>query len=621
MKWYQEWQQNARNRYLEGYYPGHKRVPNPIVLSLYGIGYFFGDFVPLILNLINGIYWAIKRLVAFVVGLLIEASIFIVLAGSVVFSVFHSIDRMRVAGATGGLEYVGVLMFEVIFIGSAATLTGFLMKKRLPRGFIEWLGLSFTILGFFVGLAFVWWSNFQGMAPTIEGRIIGSAVPLLVLIGEGVLAYRFIIENKEEVSLQELIRRNQLSTDEVKSLIEDHVKKQREKAALKHKETPPVVEEKKPITEKKKWWKNWFKKKPKTKTILDDKNDSEVQEKADAQDVETGAETNAEMNTQSETKPDAEADVKMDVEMDTESPAQADAQTDAKPDGNADAGVDIQVDTEADAETDVKADAKVDTQTDANADAKTDTKVDTKEDTDAGAETSDQVDVKMDAMADTKLDTKMGAKVDTQAGAKVDAKEDTQLDAQADAETGIKADVKTDAQVGVETGVKVGAQMDAKEDTDAGAKPDTEADTNVDVEVDIISGANTGAMADTKEGVEVGAKVDTQIDAQPDTQVDAIVDTKEDTDAGAESGAVDGANTDSQANTTTDTKPKQRRGKKNTAADDPDFKKVKRWARRFQKERGKLPGRVEIQKKFDGFGKSQCTKYAAMLKEELGEAS
>jgi hypothetical protein len=513
MKWYQEWQQNARNRYLEGYYPGHKRVPNPIVLSLYGIGYFFGDFVPLILNLINGIYWAIKRLVAFVVGLLIEASIFIVLAGSVVFSVFHSIDRMRVAGATGGLEYVGVLMFEVIFIGSAATLTGFLMKKKLPRGFIEWLGLSFTILGFFVGLAFVWWSNFQGMAPTIEGRIIGSAVPLLVLIGEGVLAYRFIIENKEEVSLQELIRRNQLSTDEVKSLIEDHVKKQREKAALKHKETPPVVEEKKPITEKKKWWKNWFKKKPKTKTILDDKNDSEVQEKADAQDVETGAETNAEMNTQSETKPDA------------------------KPDGNADAGVDIQVDTEADAETDVKADAKVDTQTDANADAKTDTKVDTKEDTDAGAETSDQVDVKMDAMADTKLDTKMGAKEDTQAGAKV------------------------------------------------------------------------------------GAKVDTQIDAQPDTQVDAIVDTKEDTDAGAESGAVDGANTDSQANTTTDTKPKQRRGKKNTAADDPDFKKVKRWARRFQKERGKLPGRVEIQKKFDGFGKSQCTKYAAMLKEELGEAS
>ncbi|MFC7439559.1 hypothetical protein [Laceyella putida] len=228
MKWYHEWQQNARNRYLEGYYPGHKRVPNPIVLSLYGIGYFFGDFVPLILNLINGIYWAIKRLVAFVVGLLVEASIFIVLAGSVVFSVAHSIERMRKVGATHGLEYVGVLMFEVIFIGSAATLTGFLMKKKIPRGFIEWLGLSFTILGFFVGLAFVWWSNFQGMAPTLEGRIIGSVVPILVLIGEGILAYRFIVENKEEVNFNEFIRRNQLSMDEVKTVIEQYVQKKRE---------------------------------------------------------------------------------------------------------------------------------------------------------------------------------------------------------------------------------------------------------------------------------------------------------------------------------------------------------------------------------------------------------
>jgi hypothetical protein len=246
-------------------------------------------------------------------------------------------------------------------------------------------------------------------------------------------------------------------------------------------------------------------------------------------------------------------------------------------------------------------------------------KPDTQADVNTGAEVDADAETSLQSSTQTsvEMDAKVDVKTDTMTGTQMDAKTSIQLDA----ETGIKADVKTDAQVGVETGVKVGAQMDAKEDTDAGAKPDTEADTNVDVEVDIISGANTGAMADTKEGVEVGAKVDTQIDAQPDTQVDAIVDTKEDTDAGAESGAVDGANTDSQANTTTDTKPKQRRGKKNTAADDPDFKKVKRWARRFQKERGKLPGRVEIQKKFDGFGKSQCTKYAAMLKEELCEAS
>ncbi|MBA4544593.1 MFS transporter [Thermoactinomyces daqus] len=200
MKWYHDWREKARNRYLEGYYPGHKRVPNSIVLSLYGIGYFISDFVPLILNFINGVYWAIKRLVAFVVGLLVEASIFVVLAGSVIFSVAHSLVQMRKVGATGGLEYVGVLMFEVIFIGSAATLTGFLMKKKIPRGFIEWMGLVFTIVGFLVGLSFVWWANYHGMKPTLEGRIIGSAVPLLVLIGEGILAYRFI----EQAELENL---------------------------------------------------------------------------------------------------------------------------------------------------------------------------------------------------------------------------------------------------------------------------------------------------------------------------------------------------------------------------------------------------------------------------------
>ncbi|MBH8608931.1 hypothetical protein [Thermoactinomyces sp. CICC 10521] len=230
MKWYHDWREKARNRYLEGYYPGHKRVPNSIVLSLYGIGYFISDFVPLILNFINGVYWAIKRLVAFVVGLLVEASIFVVLAGSVIFSVAHSLVQMRKVGATGGLEYVGVLMFEVIFIGSAATLTGFLMKKKIPRGFIEWMGLVFTIVGFLVGLSFVWWANYHGMKPTLEGRIIGSAVPLLVLIGEGILAYRFIIENKEEMAFTDFIRRNQLSTDEVKAVIEQYVQKKRKEA-------------------------------------------------------------------------------------------------------------------------------------------------------------------------------------------------------------------------------------------------------------------------------------------------------------------------------------------------------------------------------------------------------
>lgn len=546
-RWYHERQENTRQRYLEGYYPGHTRVPNFIVLGLYGIGYFIGDFVPLVLNLINGVYWAIKRLVAFIVGLLVEASIFIVLAGSVVFSVFHSIDRMRVAGAAGGLEYVGVLMFEVIFIGSAATLTGFLMKKKLPRGFIEWLGLSFTILGFFVGLAFVWWSNFQGMAPTIEGRIIGSAVPILVLIGEGILAYRFIIENKEDVTLQELIRRNQLSTDEVKAVIEQYVQKKREEA-IKRKATPSIVEPKPKKEKTEKWWKKWFKR-SKTKTIpeeeTNDQNGSEVQEKVDAKDVETGAE----INTQSGTKMDAEADVKPDGKMDV----QMDTKVDTKTDGE----VDVKMDTNTDTETDVKLDAQTDAKPDGNADAGVDVQVDTEADAKVDG------DGEMDAQADTKMDAQVGAQMDTQVGAKTDT--------EADAETDVKSDAQSDAKVDGNADAEMDAQSGAKADADVDAKSDAQTDTN------------TGAKS--------GAKVDTEADGTDRAKVDADPATKTKKNSSKKGGT-----------------------KKATSVKVPA--KVKRWAIQYKAEKGKLPGRVEIHKKF-GFGKSMSSNYAAMLKEEL----
>jgi hypothetical protein len=170
----------------------HYREPNKIVRKLYAVGYFIGDFVPLLFSLINGVYWVCKQLIAFIVGLLIESSIFIVIIGSIIFSVSHSIRQLRSVGATNGLEFIGVLMFEVIYIGASATLTSFLMKRRLPNGFMEWMGLGFTFLGFIVGLTFVWWSNVKGMVPTLEGRIIGSMVPVLVLISEGILAFRYI---------------------------------------------------------------------------------------------------------------------------------------------------------------------------------------------------------------------------------------------------------------------------------------------------------------------------------------------------------------------------------------------------------------------------------------------
>src|SRR5690606_23327448 len=102
------------------------------------------------------------------------------------------------AGAQNGREYFGVAMFEVIYLGSSATLTRFLMKKRKPVGFVGWMGLLFTLLGFLIGLGFVWWSNVHGLAPTTEGRVVGSLVPLLVLIGERILVIRYMSEIQQD---------------------------------------------------------------------------------------------------------------------------------------------------------------------------------------------------------------------------------------------------------------------------------------------------------------------------------------------------------------------------------------------------------------------------------------
>lgn len=179
-------------------YPNHDRYPNVIVRGLYRVGYFIGDFVPMFLNMIDGIYWSIKRLVAFIVGLIVDSSIFIVVISSIVFSVGHSIELMRESGAQNGLEYFGVAMFEVIYLGSSATLTRLLMEKRKPVGFVGWMGLLFSLLGFLIGLGFVWWSNVHGMQPTLEGRIVGSLVPVLVLIGEGILVFRYMSEIQQD---------------------------------------------------------------------------------------------------------------------------------------------------------------------------------------------------------------------------------------------------------------------------------------------------------------------------------------------------------------------------------------------------------------------------------------
>lgn len=221
MKWYHNWQQAAMKRFDENYYPGHDRMPNFIVRGLYGVGHFIGDFFPMVLNLINGVYNTFKRFLEFIVGLLIEASTVVVLIGTIAFSISHSVELLRRAGATGGMEYVGVLMFEIVFISSTATLTGMLMRN--PKAY-KTIGFWFSSAGFTVGIVFVLWSNISALASSWEGTSIGILTPVLLIIAEGIIAVRNWetgkITGHIPRNLVQWMRENQVSYEEIMLAVE-----------------------------------------------------------------------------------------------------------------------------------------------------------------------------------------------------------------------------------------------------------------------------------------------------------------------------------------------------------------------------------------------------------------
>lgn len=221
MKWYQKLRQKAINRYQAGYYPRHTRTPNLLVCGIYGIGYLIADFGPMIINLFDTVYTNIRKLFAFIVGLLIEVSTVIVLLATITFSIFHSIELLQRAGATGGMEYVGVAIFEVVFISSTALMTKTLMNREIP----DWA----SITGFIAGIIFVEVSNITGMADNWTGRIIGGSIPFMLVISEGVLAYRALGESakEDETKVMDIMRRNRLTVGDVLKAIEMYLTNQK----------------------------------------------------------------------------------------------------------------------------------------------------------------------------------------------------------------------------------------------------------------------------------------------------------------------------------------------------------------------------------------------------------
>lgn len=155
---------------------GHTRKPNMIVRGLYWVFDKLGDFTPMFRSL-----WGFvgKSSLVFVS--------FILLAGTIAMSAAHSLALLRYAGFKYGLEWVGVLVWETLFIFSFYVLERD-YRKHGKSGWAPWAGFS-------LGLAFVEASNLIALWENIVGRIIGGVTPVLLLVNKGILAHLF---RKEE---------------------------------------------------------------------------------------------------------------------------------------------------------------------------------------------------------------------------------------------------------------------------------------------------------------------------------------------------------------------------------------------------------------------------------------
>src|SRR5690606_25100344 len=93
-----------------------------------------------------------------------------------------SLQLLRYAGATGGLEYFLLIVWELLFITSS-----FLLDRAFKQGkYGEWQ----LWLPFVMGLAFIEASNVVGMAANLAGLLIGGSTFLVLLCLKWMLVWQ-----------------------------------------------------------------------------------------------------------------------------------------------------------------------------------------------------------------------------------------------------------------------------------------------------------------------------------------------------------------------------------------------------------------------------------------------
>jgi hypothetical protein len=172
------------NRWLRR---GHEYKPNAIVRGVYAITDWLSDFAPMMDTAKQG-----------VINSALVFSNFIILVGIVVTSAVHSLELLRFAGATGGLEYALLIVWEALFLTSSL-----LVDQALKRG-IGNIKQSWQVwLPFILSLVFVLASNIIGMAGNTAGLLLGIATPILLLLIKWMLGWQLDVRAKFDANERE----------------------------------------------------------------------------------------------------------------------------------------------------------------------------------------------------------------------------------------------------------------------------------------------------------------------------------------------------------------------------------------------------------------------------------
>lgn len=168
----------------------NERRPNFIVRGLYHVFAFLSDFGPMF----GALFGFLGRFSLVVVNL-------VILCATIIVSAAHSLELLRYAGATGGLEWVFMCAWELVFIFSSIILANDFRRGNPRSGWAPWVG-------FLIGFSFVEISNIMGMADNWIGIAIGFFTPILLLVSKGLLAHQFKTRKQREIP-QEMSHENE----------------------------------------------------------------------------------------------------------------------------------------------------------------------------------------------------------------------------------------------------------------------------------------------------------------------------------------------------------------------------------------------------------------------------